>query len=338
VEGNMDVIMSHQAGVDNTVGTSGTAMTPSHLKLLSRYTDKLDFCFDTDQAGAMATRRGIGLALAGNFNIRVVQIKDKECKDPADYVKKYGKKWIETVKDSKPVLEYYFEKAKESYEPNSSVSKKNLIIYLAPFIKRLASQIERTHWISQLALFLRVSEQDIKADIQLAKDDLDQYTAPQEQKPVSRETKKTTFDFDLLEEAVLSLILKDPVLFKEEQKNIPPDCMTEQLSDLIKKIYSKDLKVHQIEKMIEKLPEEEKMKMEFALLKSQEFWNGFEEDELRVEFGSLIMKLKQRGVTSQLAALQFDIKDAEQKGDREQLKKLAAKFSKLTGELAQIYK
>src|SRR3990167_7112451 len=90
VEGNMDAIMSHQAGVKNVAATSGTALTPSQLQLLQRYTNNLDLCFDIDQAGLTATRRGIGLALSQNFNIKIVHLQDPQCKDPADYVKKFG--------------------------------------------------------------------------------------------------------------------------------------------------------------------------------------------------------------------------------------------------------
>ena len=86
VEGNMDALMSYQAGVKNVVASSGTALTPNHLSLLHRYTTNLGFCFDTDQAGAMATKRGIGLALGQNFNIKVVEINVIECNDPADLI------------------------------------------------------------------------------------------------------------------------------------------------------------------------------------------------------------------------------------------------------------
>src|SRR3990167_5533346 len=90
VEGNMDALMSYQAGVKNVVATSGTALTPGHLRIIQRYTPNLGLCFDTDQAGAMATRRGVGWALAKGLNEKVVEIPDKECKAPADYVRKYG--------------------------------------------------------------------------------------------------------------------------------------------------------------------------------------------------------------------------------------------------------
>src|SRR3989338_6036590 len=133
----MDAIMSYQAGVKNVAATSGTALTPSHLQLLQRYTNNLDFCFDTDQAGSVATRRGIGLALSQNFNIKVVHLQDPECKDPADYVKKFAclparsaggpngqgqnppagrAGWNEVVLSAKPVIDFYFDKLKSELD------------------------------------------------------------------------------------------------------------------------------------------------------------------------------------------------------------------------------
>src|SRR3989338_4462430 len=115
VEGNMDAIMSYQAGVTNVVASSGTALTPMHLAILKRYTSNLDFCFDTDSAGALATKRGIGMALGQDFNVKAVSLDDpapslsadrqsavagegrawggggQEGKEPADHVQKYGK-------------------------------------------------------------------------------------------------------------------------------------------------------------------------------------------------------------------------------------------------------
>jgi DNA primase len=64
VEGQMDLIMSHQAGTENTVAVSGTALTEKHLTLLKRLSDNLVFAFDADEAGLRATARAFRLALA----------------------------------------------------------------------------------------------------------------------------------------------------------------------------------------------------------------------------------------------------------------------------------
>src|SRR3990167_1176183 len=196
VEGNMDVIMSYQAGVRNVAATSGTALTPSHLQLLQRYTRNLDFCFDTDQAGLVATRRGIGLALSQNFNIKIVPIKDPECKDPADYVKKFGNKWQEAVQSAKPVIDFYFDNLKSSLDLASVEGKKALIANLGPLIKRLASKVETSHWISKLAAVLKTKEEAVEADINSVKDDLDVYETISSRRtnpePISRVEVKTS--------------------------------------------------------------------------------------------------------------------------------------------------
>jgi DNA primase len=62
VEGNMDVIASHQAGVTNVVASAGTAMTEMHLRELKRFTGDIRLCFDADRAGITATERVIPLA------------------------------------------------------------------------------------------------------------------------------------------------------------------------------------------------------------------------------------------------------------------------------------
>ncbi|OGZ34602.1 MAG: DNA primase, partial [Candidatus Portnoybacteria bacterium RBG_13_41_18] len=77
VEGNLDVIMSQQAGIKNTVASSGTALTIAHLQIIRRYAENLIFSFDTDAAGDNATLRSIELALENDFNIKITQPLDQ---------------------------------------------------------------------------------------------------------------------------------------------------------------------------------------------------------------------------------------------------------------------
>src|SRR3989344_3376240 len=235
VEGNMDALMSYQAGVRNVVASSGTALTPHHLRLLQRYTKNLGFCFDTDQAGAMATRRGIGLALAQQFNISMLEIKDPECKDPADYVQKYGPRWSELVAAAKPVVDYYFDKARLAYNPTKAESGKAVLASVAPFVKRLASNVERSHWISQLAALLRVPEQAVIADLQNIKDDFAVYESSDQAPPIQSGGAPSTIPApDLLNEAILSVVLKNPAVARES--GIPHDLLDARTSAVIRHI------------------------------------------------------------------------------------------------------
>src|SRR3989344_5522876 len=340
VEGNMDALMSYQAGVKNVVATSGTALTPGHLRIIQRYTPNLGLCFDTDQAGAMATRRGIGLALANGLNVKVVEISDKECKDPADYVKKYGAGWSDIVSKAKPVMEFYFDKAKAGFDPNSAESKKTVISILAPFVKRLSSQVERAHWVAQLAFFLRVKEEAIEADVAVAKDDLEAYdheptTAKVDIGPAVIPEKED----DILSQALLSIIMKNPVLFKEELKNIRSDLLDTYTANAIARLMAGDsglpaAQAGNIAGMMKEFREKEQSyKLEFAYLRSQELWKDFGDDDLKFEFENLISKINKRAISAQLNTLVYDIKDAETKKDKEKISELSLKFTELTNQL-----
>src|SRR3989339_243372 len=73
VEGQMDVVACHQAGMKNVVASSGTALTEAQIRLLLRYTHNLAMAFDSDEAGQKAARRGIQVAVQAGMNVRVIK-------------------------------------------------------------------------------------------------------------------------------------------------------------------------------------------------------------------------------------------------------------------------
>ena len=87
VEGNLDVISSHQAGVKNVVACAGTALTTWHLKSLGRLSRNVRLCFDGDKAGVAATERAIGLAEPLDLKLSVINLPD-EVKDPDELIQK----------------------------------------------------------------------------------------------------------------------------------------------------------------------------------------------------------------------------------------------------------
>ena len=331
VEGNMDALMSHQAGVKNVVASSGTALTPSHLTLLHRYTTNLGFCFDTDQAGAMATKRGIGLALSQNFNIKVIEINDKECKDPADIIKKNAVAWSKSVSQAKPVMEFYFNKAKAGFNPNSADSKKNVISALAPFLKRLTSQVEKAHWLTQLAFLLRAKEEAIEADVAVAKDDLEAYDR---EPAVAKVDIRPAVAADPLSETLLSLIMKNPILFKNNLKNINPELLDSYTAEAIVKLTT--INSDNIADLLKDFREKnQSYKLEFAYLKSQELWKDSKDEELKVEFNNLINKLEERHLRTRLEKIGFEMRAGD---DKDKKLALATEANKILSRLGEIQK
>ena len=88
VEGYTDVISLHQAGIENVVASSGTALTEEQTKLMRRFTENVTVLFDGDAAGIKAALRGLDLVLQAGLNVRIVLLPDGE--DPDSYSKKMG--------------------------------------------------------------------------------------------------------------------------------------------------------------------------------------------------------------------------------------------------------
>src|SRR3989344_1854542 len=107
VEGNMDVIASHQAGVENVVASSGTALTPDQLNLISRLTKNMIFAFDADKAGLAATRRALEIALQQGFNVRIAQMAG--AKDPDELIKQDVNLWQRALAEAPNFLDFSFD-------------------------------------------------------------------------------------------------------------------------------------------------------------------------------------------------------------------------------------
>ena len=88
VEGNMDVIALHQAGFENAVAALGTSFTEEQARLLARYTKEVVITLDADSAGEKATDRAINILDPVGVEVRILRLPD--CKDPDEYIKKYG--------------------------------------------------------------------------------------------------------------------------------------------------------------------------------------------------------------------------------------------------------
>lgn len=169
VEGNMDVIASHEAGVDWAIACSGTAFTREHAAALKRYTDTLVFCFDADAAGFAAARRAMQLAAGEGFSVRVVPLDATEGKDPDEVVRRHGADvWRVLVGKAEPRMEWLFRRLVASVNVADVEAKKVAAREFSGEVATLANVIEREHWQGKLAAVLGVSPQAVHQAIALA--------------------------------------------------------------------------------------------------------------------------------------------------------------------------
>lgn len=164
VEGYMDCVMSHQAGVIHTIAVSGTALTHQQLKSLRRLCETIICSFDTDVAGESATRRSLALASEFDFERRVVTIPSG--KDPADTILENPLLWQDAIIHAQPVVDFYMAKAFGRYDPRTPDGKKAIANIVLPFVDDLSDAIQRGHWIKELAARFEVSEEAILKELE----------------------------------------------------------------------------------------------------------------------------------------------------------------------------
>ena len=155
VEGNMDVISSHQAGVKEAVATSGTAMTEQHLKALSNLTSDIRLAYDGDEAGIKATERAI--MMAGDLGIDLTVISDYHgAKDPDELIQKDPKLWQDAVDHSIPAVDWLLNKYEENLNLNSAPDKRKYSDVALKLLSYIKDEIERASYEEKIAQKLGV--------------------------------------------------------------------------------------------------------------------------------------------------------------------------------------
>lgn len=204
VEGNMDCVLSHQAGVANTVAVSGTALTAEQVQLVKRFSPKVAFCFDQDQAGVQAVVRGVEQALRAEITTTIVRLPFG--KDPADVIVKDPAAWKKAVAAAEPVMEYFFTQALDGRDLNAVEDKKTIAKELLPIITLLNDEIERTHYLQKLADLLRVEESALRASLIKGR-----FIAELTQGKPGQPARATPIDrFRAVSERFLALLIKQP--------------------------------------------------------------------------------------------------------------------------------
>ena len=162
VEGNMDVISSHQAGVKQAVATSGTAMTEHHLKALSKLTSDIRLAYDGDDAGIKATERAI--MMAGDLGLDLTVISDYHgAKDPDELIQKDPKLWQQAVESRIPAVDWLLMKYEENLNLRLAPDKRKYSDIALKLLSYVKDEVERASYEKKVATKLGI-EVDILRD------------------------------------------------------------------------------------------------------------------------------------------------------------------------------
>lgn len=331
VEGNMDVIASHQAGVKNVVASSGTALTERQLDILKKFSPNIKLAFDIDPAGDMATRRAIEMAFAKRINLKIIEIPDG--KDPADVVEKDPKKWVEAVKEATYVMDYLFEKLFTADIEKDILKKKKVTREFISFIAKLEDMIERDHYIKKLAEKINVGEDAIRKTLDRTSqkssfDKLKEVKSDVQNEPI----KGIVGMREQIEERILGIGLGIEECHSFIFEGLDPDDFnTVTMNMLYKKAknHYNAKKVFDLKEFNKLLSGEEAKSFNVLLVKNELETENLNEDEVQEEIFYLAKKIKQLNIANEKANLSQEIKEAEKRKDDKCAKDLIKKMQDL---------
>lgn len=197
VEGNLDVITSHQAGVQNVVGVAGTALTAEHLKSLSRLSNDIRFCFDSDKAGVAATEKAIRLAGPLELKLSVIDYSGQGAKDPDELIHQDPTLWQSALDNYQPAVNWVRDYYVKTVGVSTVNGKKIVSDRTLDVIRALTDPVEQEGYVKELAKVTGISVASLMDRLKMLTDRSDKpprrttrrVQRPAAQPPVSREQK-----------------------------------------------------------------------------------------------------------------------------------------------------
>jgi len=320
VEGNLDVISSHQAGFANVVATGGTALTSQHLKALQRFTDDIRLCFDQDEAGISAAERAIEIAQRSDVHLSIVNIAGS--KDPDELIQKDSAAWEEAIHKPQYALDWLIDRYQKIYDITTANGKRLFSDVLLKTIASLRDSVEQDHYLLQLAKMTEVSEQAIR-------NKLSSVVNPKKAfKRKAQPAEPAGSDPYMHEDRLLCLLVAYPTtrrLLETELKKLVFNTPERQ------RVYEY-LEANPQISLNEDIPDDLKDVEDYVkilLFKAEELYDSFDSNERLRELNDLINKLIAKYQKQQKEELTLAIRQAEREGDDKKVSKLLDEFNAL---------
>jgi DNA primase len=329
VEGNMDVVASHQAGVKQVVAASGTALTLDQLRTLSKLTKNVKLAFDADRAGLAATERAIDLGQKLGLTLNMVVLPEG-VKDADELIGQDVEAWRSAIAGAKYIVDYLFDRFEHDFDLNTAVGKRGYADRLAANLRRLGDPVEQDHYVKLLAAKTGVSEEAVKAKIagkEAAEPAPVASTSPGHTSPIRRAVMQARGKSSIRvqhEELLLGLNLMRP-----EVRACLHDLSVRDFSSPERKVlyeYLVKYSSRSTEKLLEKLGSDETTYAQQVILIAEEEYSGAEVITLQQTAFELARTVLLESNTEKKQLIHAQLREAEQAGDKKLQAELLKKF------------
>ncbi len=164
VEGYADVLSMHQAGIENTVASSGTSLTVEQIRLISRYTKNITILYDGDNAGIHAALRGTDMILEEGMNVRIVLLPPDE--DPDSFVQHHPIEEVRTYieNNAKDFISFKTQLLLKD-AVNNPIKKAEVVKDIVNTISVIPDAIYRATYIKECSRLMDMSEQSLMNEL-----------------------------------------------------------------------------------------------------------------------------------------------------------------------------
>lgn len=317
VEGELDMISSFAAGVGETVAIKGTALTEEHLKLLGRLTQNLVLALDADSAGDTAAKRSIALAEEAGMNVKVIKIED--AKDPDEIARHNPKQWRELVDKAVDIYEFYLSTSLKKHDPKTVEGKRRITAEVIPILAKITNQVVRGFYSKKLATVLSVGEESVNAEI----DRVSRGLVTMETKTKPEVASVVMHQGDLIKDLLRLLWESQPSETTQAAKNLAGLSLPEAGGQLVLHWLEFDSGAMGEKRVIEFI---KSLPPELKALAGEIYLESVDTTRLERDIETTLKQLVQQLVKRKLDQITVLIKQAEQKKDKVELKKLQGSF------------
>ncbi len=201
VEGYFDVAQAYQAGIQNVVASSGTALTPAQARLLKRFAAKIVLSFDPDTAGQGAAVKSSELLVAEGFQVNVVVMPAGE--DPDTFIRRHGgAAYQERLRNSRQYLDYLLDRTASEYDLRRDDERREFLGRMLTIAARIPDAAARDQFADRLSHKARITEEVVRAEIRKA--------AVQKETVVERRHVPVQGQVKTFERGLIWALMKDP--------------------------------------------------------------------------------------------------------------------------------
>lgn len=311
VEGQIDIVMMHQAGITNTVASSGTALTVEHLTKLRRLSNRIIMAYDGDSAGFSASNRSAHIALSLGMELKVAQIPPD--KDPADLAKDEPELLKECLRESKHIIDFYADnllsKGLSSRNLGEEI-RKNVL----PYIAELPSSIEKSHFIKSIAQKTFIKEEALWDDLKSSSKTEGTYISKKEN--ISPPSDR----IDAIERKVIGILW-----WQKGNKLGERDVEIKEVEKRARDILGK--RMEDLEERLEK-------EREVLLFETESYYNN--KDNLKREIDELLLGLEEEYLKKDLTSAMISLQRAEQTKNSEEVLKFLEECQRISQKINTI--